>query len=860
MSNYPVLVRYGSAVLGAGLAVFFRGLMIPVLGMVSPYFILYPVIIFTSFLLGLGPGVLASGLGMAAAELWLVPRIGNIPQGWTIGLRVVIVMSSALAAGYYGSRLRAAQAQALAQAEELRRLGDQRRLALESGHIGTWDLKMDSREILFDEYGLTLFGMARNPDVPTFLQAIHPEDRSRVDQAIQQSLNLKGKGEYREEFRVLWPDGSAHWLLCEGLAYFEGRAWQRHVVRFIGTAMDTTERKQMETELERQRELLQSIIDNIPAMIVIEGPDQKAFHSNQAFRNILGWSDQDLQATDRWEKLFPEPQYRQEILKKFNSGDTGWQDFLVHSKDDTVVDSSWSSIRLSDGSCVCMGIDLRERKRDEASLREKELRFRTLADNIAQLAWMADAGGELLWLNQRWLEYSGKTLEDMQHQGWLNVIRDDFKDEMIRQVRQSQETGNVMETVLPLLGRTGQYRWFLLRSMPIFDPAGKVDRWFGTGTDITEKQQEEQALRDADRRKDEFLAMLAHELRNPLAPIRNAVQILRLSGHEPGLQRQFDVIDRQVSQMARLLDDLLDVTRIGSGKIKLQKQPLTVAQILNQAIENVHPLMEARRHVFNYSPPPLDLRVEGDLDRLAQVVTNLLTNATKYTPEKGTIWLESGRDGDKAIICVRDTGMGIAPEMLDRVFEQFTQASRTLDRSQGGLGIGLAIVRRLVEMHGGTVQARSSGVGQGSEFRVWLAALSEFKVRPAGKRSEKHLPGHPLNILVVDDAEDAAESLAEVLSIWGHHVKTAYSGPAALQTVHGFAPDVVVLDIGLPGMNGFEVAQKLRSLVPASVQIDALTGFGQENDRRAAEAAGIQHYLVKPVDLEMLQYYLGEMG
>jgi signal transduction histidine kinase len=359
-------------------------------------------------------------------------------------------------------------------------------------------------------------------------------------------------------------------------------------------------------------------------------------------------------------------------------------------------------------------------------------------------------------------------------------------------------------------------------------------------------------IQEADHRKEEFLSMLAHELRNPLAPLRNAAQILRLCNPlPPELHAVRDLIERQVYQLVRLVDDLLDISRITRGKIRLQFEPVDVATVFARAVETSRPLIDARRHHLTVGLPPEPLRIQGDPVRLAQVVANLLNNAAKYTEEGGQIWLTAGREGGEAVLRVRDTGVGIAADMLASVFEPFTQADRSLDRSQGGLGIGLTLVRRLVEMHGGRVQVASAGPNQGSEFAVRLPLLAEYHPAEAvtNGTQQPHAGGPRYRVLVVDDNADAANSLTVLLRVAGHEVRACYDGPAALEAANTFLPEVVLLDIGLPGMDGYEVARRLRGQVgKEKVLLIALTGYGQEDDLRRSREAGFDHHLVKPVD------------
>jgi PAS domain S-box-containing protein len=382
--------------------------------------------------------------------------------------------------------------------------------------------------------------------------------------------------------------------------------------------------------------------------------------------------------------------------------------------------------------------------------------------------------------------------------------------------------------------------------------------------DITVRRQLEhklheqsEALADLHRRKDEFLAMLGHELRNPLAPILNSVQLLRLNKKEDELQQQArTVIERQVGQLTRLVDDLLEVSRITTGRVQLRQDRIVVSGIVERAVETTSPLMKQHRHQLTVSLPPQPIFLYADAARLEQVVVNLLTNAAKYTNEGGHVWLTVEQCGDECVLRVRDTGVGIAPEFLPRIFELFTQAERSLDRSQGGLGIGLALVYRLVEMHGGRVEAVSA-LGIGSEFVIRLPVLLTPAPQPPAASNEAKMPTGSLRILVVDDNRDTAESLTMLLRMSGHDVQTAHDGPAALKAARDYRPNVMLLDIGLPGLNGYEVAKQLRQQpVPQEIVLVAMTGYGQETDRQNAREAGFDHHLVKPADFAEVQQIL----
>ncbi len=372
---------------------------------------------------------------------------------------------------------------------------------------------------------------------------------------------------------------------------------------------------------------------------------------------------------------------------------------------------------------------------------------------------------------------------------------------------------------------------------------------------LAERELTEEALREADRRKDEFLATLAHELRNPLAPIRNSLHILRLTaGGDPAAEQVCDVLDRQVGHLVRLVDDLMEVSRITRGKVELRIEPVELAAVIRSAVEASRPLIEASRHQLAISLPAEALIIDGDGVRLSQVFSNLLNNAARYMPEGGQIWLQARRQLDSVQVTVRDTGIGIPAEMLPRIFNMFTQVDRSMRQAQGGLGIGLTLVRRLVEMHGGQVVAKSPGINQGSEFAVTLP-LSRKAVEAARAATTTHVPVFPSGrVLVVDDNRDAAESLGMLLKLLGADVCIVNDGPAALAILPSFRPTVVLLDIGMPGMDGYEVARRIRQQAEwRALLLIALTGWGQEDDRRRSAEAGFDHHLIKPADIAALQ-------
>ena len=380
--------------------------------------------------------------------------------------------------------------------------------------------------------------------------------------------------------------------------------------------------------------------------------------------------------------------------------------------------------------------------------------------------------------------------------------------------------------------------------------------------EVAERRRAEEAIQEADRRKDEFLAMLGHELRNPLAPIRNALGFLKMPGAtEEEVREASETIDRQVEHLIRLVDDLLDVSRIMHGVVELRKERVDLAEVVARAVETMQPSIDARGHQLTVTMPPEPLPVVADPIRLSQVIGNLLDNASKYTRRAGRIFLSIGREGGEVVLRVKDHGVGMAPELLPHVFDVFVQGQRSLARSQGGLGLGLTLVRRLVELHGGSVGASSPGPGGGSEFTIRLPAPAEAPSEGTAEAPRAaQAPPASRRILVVDDNVDAAKSLARLLKRWGHKVETTFDGPSALEVARSYRPEVVLLDIGMPGMDGFEVARRLRGEPEfEATLVAALTGYGQDEDHRRSREAGFDRHFTKPVDPSALQRYIASL-
>jgi two-component system CheB/CheR fusion protein len=516
-------------------------------------------------------------------------------------------------------------------------------------------------------------------------------------------------------------------------------------------------------------------------------------------------------------------------------------------------------------SAVRSALRARQRQyeiRDHLEEREAGLRAQAVLASI--VASSDDAiisktlDGRILTWNGGAERIFGYTADEAVGQPITMLIPDDHLEEevvLLDRLRRGEHIDH-FETVR--ITKDGRRLDISLTVSPLSDSDGRVMGASKVARDITERKRSEVALRDADRRKDEFLAVLAHELRNPLAPIRNSLHILRLNGqHDPSIDHLGEVMERQVNHMVRLVDDLLEVSRITRGKIELRMQPIEAAAIVRSAVETSRPLIDAAGHQLSLAIPSEPLILIGDPVRLNQVLANLLNNAAKYTERGGQISLFVRREGERVAFFVRDTGMGIPAEMLARIFEMFMQVDREANRSYGGLGIGLTLSKGLVEMHGGTLEAHSEGAGQGSEFvvRLPLAPLSVAAVPRMELKHESSLA--PRRVLVVDDNRDAADSLGMVLKRLGAAIRVVYNGADALAEVALFQPHVVMLEIGMSGMDGYEVARRIRSdPLHRDMTLIALTGWGQDEDRRRSQAAGFDYHLIKPTDLGDLQTLL----
>ena len=632
---------------------------------------------------------------------------------------------------------------------------------------------------------------------------------------------------------------------------------------------DISERKAAEREIGAAQARLQRVVTDMAIPTMVYADDGEIVLVNGAWTGISGYGAAELATIPQWtQKAYGARAEAMNVVIASlfdleHSIDNGEREITTASGEKRI----WHFVTAPIGRdgkgrrmLVTNAIDVTERRRLDQVLADREARMRLAMDAANYGGWEWDrASGEMIW-TEKTRELLGVGADEPISFGLMQGrIHPDDRDRRERAIADAWVSG-VHSNEYRFIRPDGEVRWVSSRGRVIRGPDGG-ERMLGVVGDITEQKRAVEALEDADRRKDEFLATLAHELRNPLAPLRNSLAILQRSADDP---ERFDkasgVMERQLSHLVRLIDDLLDVSRISLDKLTLRVELADLAAVLEHAVEASRPAAERAGHVLEVHLPERPVKLQGDRARLSQVFSNLIGNACKFTPDGGRIVVDARADGDRAVVSVRDNGIGIAADRIGGVFEMFSQIDNSLERTHGGLGIGLTLVRRLVEMHGGSVVARSAGLGEGSEFVVTLPLTQAAGGATTGRAPfAAAAPSARLRMLVVDDNGDSAESLALLLSLAGHETHVAHSGPEALVRADALRPDAVLLDLGLPGLNGYEVCRRLRAAAWArEIPIVAITGWGQADDRQRSREAGFDGHLVKPVVLDELTALLDE--
>ncbi|MBD2260545.1 PAS domain S-box protein [Pseudanabaena sp. FACHB-2040] len=831
----------------------------------------------------------------------------------------------------------------------VRQSEEQARLAIKVGRLGTWRYSLTTHWVVLDERMREIWGEPAAVEalpLPQVIARIHPDDRERVAIAINAALAPGTAGIYEADYRIIWNDGSERWVSANGQAQFADKGASQQPVGFFGTALDITDRKQAEMALAAQEQRYRYIFEavNVPIweedftevkaaidqlkaagiqdfrQYFNEHPDfvQQAVGMvhlrdvNQAALQLFGAQSKAELLTSLHQIFTPETQdafiaellsiaaeetyFAAETVLQTLQGDRLYVWFAITFPPAAAYDRVLVSL-----------VNMSDRKRAEENLRLSENRYRTLANAVAQLMWVNNAQGKVQFYNQQWQAYTGVDDLELNVGLWADILHPDDLQPTSEKRAKAIQAGEAYEVECRLKRVDQTYRWHLARVVPLKDDQGQILYWYGTATDIDDRKQieaereqllaREQAAREAaetaNRIKDEFLAVVSHELRSPLNPILGWSRLLQANRLDPiRTQQALTTIERNAQLQAELIEDLLDVSRILQGKLSLTVSPVNLTSIVKAAIETVRLAAEAKsievrsEEIGDRSParvnasllPPISSppMVLGDPTRLQQVVWNLLSNAVKFTPAGGQVEvrlslvtgeqalapgsephvLESGAHDRFAQITVSDTGKGIAPDFLPHVFDYFRQADSATTRSFGGLGLGLAIVRHLVELHGGTIRADSPGEGLGATFTVRMPLMpTQPAVSQDFQLSEPTLDLSGIRVLVVDDDTDTRDFTAFLLEQAGAKVITSTSAAEAVAALTQYHPDVLVSDIGMPGTDGYMLIRQIRALSSeqgGQIPAIALTAYAGESDQQQALQAGFQRHVSKPVEPEVL--------
>jgi PAS domain S-box-containing protein len=694
-------------------------------------------------------------------------------------------------------------------------------------------------------------------------EATHPDDRERTGRDFLAASSARTT--FRSEYRLRTRDGAYRWVIDAGRPRFTAAG---DFLGMVGVVFDIEDRKRAEGRLSESEER---------AAFVRRAGGVGFWYCDLPF-DVLEWDDlvkahfhlpPDARVTidTFYQRIHPDDREPTRRAIERSISDHAAYDVHYRTVHPDTAAEKWvraigRTFYAADGTPTRFDgvtLDVTDQKRAEAAAAEafRRLDSALIAGEVGTFEWEVsqdrlhgDANFARIF-NISLDETGGAPLEQ-----YVAAIHPDDRERVLGLVRRTVDTGVDYQAEYRIVSGDAP-RWVVARGQAVREvPGGPVTRFPGVVLDITDRKRAEEAVREADRRKDEFLALLAHELRNPLAPLRNGLQVMRLAADDPAaVAKSRAMMDRQLAHLVRLVDDLLDVSRVSRGKMELRKERVLLADVVASAVETARPAIDAAGHEFHASLPAEPVYLDADLTRLSQVFSNLLTNAAKYTPAGGRIRLAAARRAGEVTVTVTDTGLGIPEEALPRIFDMFSQVDRSVERSTGGLGIGLALVKGLVEMHGGTVTAASGGSGAGSAFTVSLPLAAAQPVVAGGPPpADAARTGPVRRVLVVDDNRDSAVSMAAMLELLGHEVQTAHDGAEAVDAAEAFRPDIILMDVGMPKVNGYEATRRIRQRPwGAAVTVVALTGWGQDGDRVQSRTAGCDAHLVKPVHLGELE-------
>jgi PAS domain S-box-containing protein len=829
------LIALAAVAVAAGL----RFALDPWLGNAHPFPLFLGAVIVAAWFGGALPAAAGAVLGYAAAEYFFIEPRGSISFGGPADVAGLIayLVSSGLIAGL-GGAMHNARRRIESSEERLRRFMENTPAAVfikdEAGRYAYMNAAAQRIVGMRDWEGRSDGDL-----LPASAAAdIRAHDRSVLESDAAESFELAFRG-------------------AEGERRFHSTKFPLRDAagrKYVGAVtVDVTQQARAAEELRLQREQLRLVTDSMSAGVVRVSADLAYVWVNRVFAGWCGKSPDEVIGLriaevigedgvrllrPYVERLLAGERVEYERLAHFPRLGQRW----IHSVAEPTYDDSGAP-----NGWVAVISDIHERKEAEAALNAAREQLQLVADSMPAAVALCSRDLRFIWVNRRCAEWLGMKVEEVLGRPMVEVIGRDNLGAARPYIERVLAGEHVQYERLVRYAGMGE-RW--VRNL--FSPTRDGSAWISVISDIHERRLMEDTLREAERRKDQFLATLAHELRNPLAPIRNAVAILgKKDPIDPELAWSREVIERQVQQLTRLIDDLFDIARIASGKLLMRKERLPLERAIDMALETSRPHINAAGHRLSVLLPSERVTVEGDPARLAQVFSNLLNNAARYTEGEGEITLAAQIEGREVLVSVQDNGIGFPPEVGQRLFEPFSQLTSSNERSHGGLGIGLSLAQGIVALHGGRIEARSAGPGTGSEFvvRLPLPALSDPVMnQPAEAKPKTAMAARGVKVLVADDNRDAAESLQRILVLYGYQVEVAYDGKAAIELDRGFSPLVAVLDIGMPGANGFEVARCIRRSRGAEVTLIALTGWGQEGDRRRAIEAGFDYHLTKPVD------------
>ncbi len=752
------------------------------------------------------------------------------------------------------------------------------KLATVASGIGMWFWDLVEDELEFTSQCKALFGLTADAELSyaRFIQTLHPEDRDRTNQAVEEAL--ANQTDYNIEYRVVWSDGSVHWIVAKGRGFYNQIG---QPVRMMGTVQDISDRKRIELKIRDSEQHLKRVLDSLYTFVGVMTPNGILIEANRTALDAANLQPEDVLGKPftqaYWWSYSTQSQAQlNEAIKRAAAGETVHYDVQVRLGAENYIVIDFSLIPLFDNNgkveyLIPSGIDISDREASKQALMQREHELKLTTEVIPQQIWTATAKGEVDYFNQRWIDYTGIPLENTINSGWKIILHPEDSARVLKSWNESVSSGKKYNIEVRLRGVDGVYRWFLVKARPLRNEQGEIIKWYGTNTSITRIKELEQRLRqqtedliEANQLKDEFLAIVSHELRTPLNPILGWSQLLasgRLDSEK--MAAGITIIERNAKLQAQLIDDLLDVSRILRGKLNLNKTPLDLEMVIKSALTTVQLAADAKSIQIETEFEPNIGQVAGDASRLQQIIWNLVSNAIKFTPEGGRVLVKLSKIGKRASLEVQDTGQGIDSEFLPYVFDRFRQAEGGNTRQFGGLGLGLAIVRHLSELHGGTVAVASEGKGKGTIFSVKLPLMNTpteaIDINPIDL-SVKPNRFSGIKILVVDDEVDSLDILTLVLKQEGASVISVASAASALEALNKSTPDLIVSDIGMPKTDGYTLMSQIRNLSQGkNIPAIALTAYAGEVNQQLSLDAGFNRHLAKPINIPELITVITEL-